>query len=107
MRWETAQSTSGNELYHLYDDDKKILTLTVNPVSQTARIETGGQKRVFLIRREGFIKIRTVIRNEYGIKIGELANVTKDYFKDLARFFLQTLQVKDPSQPLAGVPHPV
>jgi hypothetical protein len=27
MRWETATSTSNNEVYHLYKDDKKILTL--------------------------------------------------------------------------------
>jgi hypothetical protein len=103
MRWESVESTSGHELYHLYQDDKKLLSLTLNPFSNSARVECEEQRRVFLIRKEGFLRMRTVIRNEYGVKLGELAENTKDYFKDLARFFLQILQVKDHVQPLKEV----
>ena len=54
MRWETVSSTSNNEVYHLYRDDKKILTIALNPFSNSARVECEKQKRVFLIRKEGF-----------------------------------------------------
>ena len=89
MRWQTANSTSNNEVYHLYKDDKKILTLTLNPFSNSARVECEKQKRVFLIRKEGFRRNKTVLRNEYGIKIGELGQDNNENFIDVndERFF--------------------
>ena len=36
------------------------------------RISANDEKRVFLIGREGFLRRRTVLRNEYGIRIGQL-----------------------------------
>ena len=42
--------------------------------SGSLRITTDGEKRVFLVGREGFLRHRTVLRNEYGIKIGQLSN---------------------------------
>jgi hypothetical protein len=83
MRWETVNSASNNEVYHLYKDDKKILTLALNPFSNSARVECEKQKRVFLIRKEGFRRNKTVLRNEYGIKIGELGNENKENFIDV------------------------
>jgi abortive infection bacteriophage resistance protein len=68
MRWETVTSASNNEVYHLYKDDKKILTLALNPFSNSARVECEKQ---------------TVLRNEYGIKIGELGNENKESFIDV------------------------
>src|SRR5689334_23133995 len=53
MRWENASSTSNNDIYHLWQNDKKVLTLTLHPFSNTARVECAGEKRVFLIRKEG------------------------------------------------------
>ncbi len=82
MRWETVTSTSNNEVYHLYKDDKKILTLAFNPFSNSARVECEKQKRVFLVRKEGFLRNKIVLRNEYGIKIGELGH-DKENFIDV------------------------
>ena len=76
-------SNSNNEVYHLYKDDKKILTLAFNPFSSSARVECEKQKRVFLIRKEGFRRNKTVLRNEYGIKIGELGHENKENFIDV------------------------
>ncbi|HEV7779625.1 MAG TPA: hypothetical protein VGO58_00085 [Chitinophagaceae bacterium] len=89
MRWESIVSNSNNEIYHLYKDDKKILTLTLNPFSNTARVECEKQKRVFLIRKEGFRRNKTVLRSEYGIKIGELGQENNENFIDVndERFF--------------------
>jgi hypothetical protein len=83
MRWETGSSNSNNQVYHLYKDDKKILTLVLNPFSNTARVECEKQKRIFLIRKEGFMRNKTVLRNEYGIKIGELGHDNKENFIDI------------------------
>lgn len=83
MRWETVASTSNNEVYHLYKDDKKILTLAFNPFSNSARVECEKQKRIFLVRKEGFLRNKIVLRNEYGIKIGELGHENKENFIDV------------------------
>jgi hypothetical protein len=83
MRWESITSASNNEVYHLYKDDKKILTITFNPFSSSARVECEKEKRVFLIRKEGFRRNKTVLRNEYGIKIGELGNDNKENYIDV------------------------
>jgi hypothetical protein len=83
MKWESATSASNHEVYHLYKDDKKILTLVINPFSNSARVECEKQKRVFLIRKEGFRRNKTVLRNEYGIKIGELGQDNKENFIDV------------------------
>jgi len=92
MRWESVTSTSNNETYQLYKDDKKILTVILNPFSNSARVECEKQKRVFLIRKEGFRRNKTVIRNEYGVKIGELGQENKENFIDVnnERFFYTT-----------------
>src|SRR5437868_683852 len=72
MRWELASSNEKNEVYHLFKDDKAILTLVIDSFSRTARVECNNEKRVFQIRKEGFLRNKMVIRNEYGIRIGEL-----------------------------------
>lgn len=92
MRWESITTSSDHETYHLYKDDKKILTLILNPFSNSARVECEKEKRVFLIRKEGFRRNKTVVRNEYGIKIGEFGQENKENFIDVndERFFYST-----------------
>ncbi len=92
MRWESVASSSNNETYHLYKDDKKILTVILNPFSNSARVECENQKRIFLIRKEGFRRNKTVIRDEYGFKIGELGQENKENFIEVndERFFYTT-----------------
>jgi hypothetical protein len=92
MKWVSITTASNNETYHLYKDDKKILTVILNPFSNSARVECEKQKRVFLIRKEGFRRNKTVIRNEYGVKIGELGQENKENFIDVnnERFFYIT-----------------
>ncbi|MBK7562758.1 MAG: hypothetical protein IPI68_14990 [Chitinophagaceae bacterium] len=92
MRWESAETSSSNEVYHLIRDDKKILTLTLNPFSHTARVECDKQKRVFLIRKEGFRRNKTVLCNEYGIRIGELGQENNENFITInnEKFFYTT-----------------
>ncbi len=80
MRWETIKSTPEQEVYYLMNGEKKELTLVCNPFSNSARIECNNEKRIFLIRKEGFRRKKTVIRNEYGVKLGELGKENKKDF---------------------------
>jgi hypothetical protein len=83
MRWEQTKATSNSEVYNLYKGDKKLLTVSLNPFSNSARVECENEKRVFLIRKEGFRRNKTVLRSEYGIKIGELGHDSKENFIDV------------------------
>jgi hypothetical protein len=72
MKWLCTSKKSGQEIYELRNSEQKLLTLTFQPGSNSLRITTDGEKRVFLIGREGFLRSRTVLRNEYGVRIGHL-----------------------------------
>lgn len=74
MKWEKVSFTADNEVYHLYAGEEKVLSMHFHPFSQSARVETATEKRVFQIRKEGFLRNKTVLRSEYGIKIGELGH---------------------------------
>lgn len=80
MKWEAISSTPEHETYHLYKGDQKLLQLVFSPFTYSLRIECNGIKRVFFIRREGFLRNRVVIRNEYGIKTGEFGLENKAHF---------------------------
>ena len=71
MKWLLISESSEQEIYELQNSSKKLLTLTFHPSSGTLRISGTDEKRVFLIGREGFLKRRTVLRNEYGIRVGQ------------------------------------
>ena len=72
MKWLLVNSSSRQEIYELWNSDEKVLTIYSHPDKGTLRIATGDEKRVFLIGKEGFLRSRTVLRNEYGIRMGQL-----------------------------------
>ena len=72
MKWETVTSGIGQKVYALWDNGRKLLTLAFNSSSNFAKIELGDEKRAFSIRYEGLFKNKMVMRNEYGIRIGQV-----------------------------------
>jgi hypothetical protein len=72
MKWLPTNSDARHRIYELRTNREVLVTLTYHPQSGTIRISSGDEKRVFLVGREGFIRSRTVLRNEYGIWIGQL-----------------------------------
>lgn len=72
MKWSAGTTSETQEIYELWKEDQKLLALHFHPHTHSARIEFGGKKRVFMIRREGFLKNRIVLRNEYGMRLGQL-----------------------------------
>ena len=83
MKWQIAKSTLKQEVYELWNDEKKLLTLEFHPNTNSARIEYADEKRVFLVRKEGFLKNRTVLCNEYGIRLGYLVHDNKENYIQL------------------------
>jgi hypothetical protein len=83
MKWLSTSKDSHQEVYELFDSKERILSLAYHPASATLRISGDDKrisgddkKRVFLVGREGFLRRRTVLRNEYGIRMGQLSEDT-------------------------------
>ncbi len=102
MKWETFTSTIGQTVYTLCNNGKKLVTLVFNSSSNAARIEYADEKRVYLIRDEGFRKNKTVLRNEYGIRIGHTGSENNENFIELnnQRYFYA---VDDNQQPAVTI----
>lgn len=73
MKWLLISSSLQQEIYELRNSKEKLLTLTYHSASGTLRISADDEKRVFLIGREGFLRRHTVLRNEYGVRMGQLS----------------------------------
>jgi hypothetical protein len=99
MKWETVTSTIGQSVYTLWNNGRKLVTLVFNSSSNAARIEYENEKRVFLIRDEGFRKNKTVLRTEYGIRIGHTGTENNENFIVLndERFFYSVDNKKEPA----------
>jgi hypothetical protein len=74
MKWLSFPSNLPQENYELWNNDEKLLSLMYQPGKGTLRITTAQEKRVFIVRREGFLRNRRVLRNEYGVRIGQLSH---------------------------------
>src|ERR1700746_2691025 len=72
MKWLSITTRVQEKIYELWNSKEKLLTLAYHPASGTLRLSSDDEKRVFLIGREGFLRRRTVLRNEYGIRVGQL-----------------------------------
>lgn len=72
MKWTLVSKKSRQEIYELWDAEEKLLTLIFHADSGSVRITADNEKRVFLVGREGLLRSRTVLRNEYGIRMAQL-----------------------------------
>lgn len=98
MNWETVTSGIGHKVYALWSNGHKLLTLAFNSSSNFAKIEYGDEKRAFTIRYEGMFKNKMVMRNEYGIRLGQISAENKENFIDLndERLFYTITEEKYP-----------
>jgi hypothetical protein len=72
MKWLSLSVDSREKMYELKENKQTLLTLTFHPASKTIRISSEDEKRVFLLEKKGLLKSRTVLRNEYGVKMGQI-----------------------------------
>jgi hypothetical protein len=92
MKWETVTSTIEESVFALWNNGKKLVTLAFHPASSAARVEFADERRVFLIRQEGLLKNKTVLCNEYGIRMGHARSENNRHLIELdeERFFYNT-----------------
>ena len=72
MNIVSVKQLPGQQDYLLKEDDKTVLKLCYKNDLHTARVETEKERRVLIIDDEGLLKTKTVLKNEYGIRIGSL-----------------------------------
>ena len=70
---------SGQDNYQLKQNNETVLDITYNPETHIARVETNNERRALIIENEGLLRIKMVVKNEYGVRIGSL---TYDNFSD-------------------------
>lgn len=66
------RSSAEYEDFLFKEADKIVLKLRFNFFLSTARIEIENEKRVFIIEDEGLLKTKLVLKNEYGVRMGQL-----------------------------------
>jgi hypothetical protein len=72
MKWIRTSQNPRQEIYELWRKEEKQLAINYHPAMGSLRIIVENEKRVFLLSREGLLRQKTVLRNEYGIKMGQL-----------------------------------
>ena len=70
---------SGQDNYQLKENNKTVLEISYKPETHIARVETTNERRALIIENEGLLRIKMVVKNEYGVRIGSL---TYDNFSD-------------------------
>jgi hypothetical protein len=76
MKWVQISSNSSHQVYELWNNEEKLIAFSYHVVHGTIRI-VSDEPRVFLLRKEGFLKNRTVLLNEYGFKMASLFEETE------------------------------
>ncbi|MER3497760.1 MAG: hypothetical protein C4308_03535 [Chitinophagaceae bacterium] len=71
MRWHLLSNHNGHQNYELLKNEEKIATLQYDINLQALRLNAYGYQRVFFLRKEGMLRQKNVLRNEYGFKIGQ------------------------------------
>ncbi len=72
MNIVSVKQLPGQQDYLLKEDDKTVLKLCFKKDLHTARVETEKERRVLIIDDEGLLKTKSVLKNEYGVRIGSL-----------------------------------
>lgn len=72
MNIVSVKQLAGQQDYLLKEDDKTVLKLRYKNELHTARVETERERRVLSIDNEGLLKTKSVLKNEYGVRIGSL-----------------------------------
>lgn len=72
MKWVSINNGASLENFELWKDDKKLAAVSFSKHTRFARIISNMDKRIFSFEKRGFLSTKEIIRNEYGIKMGEV-----------------------------------
>lgn len=74
LQWIPVKVEDDHEVYELWSGLKKLMLLSLNHQEQSAKIDCEDCRRTFHINREGFLLNKTILKNEYGIRIGQITH---------------------------------
>lgn len=72
MNKVSVKQSKGHIKYQLDENGHTVLKLNHNVESNTLRIQTEFLQRALIIEDEGLLKAKWVLKNEYGVKMGQL-----------------------------------
>ena len=70
MKWVSVNTAFSGEGYELWSGDKKLADVSYSNRTHIARVMSNIGKRLFFFEKKGFLAPKTIITNEYGIKMG-------------------------------------
>lgn len=70
--WIPIQSETAFEEYELWNGIKSLMTLSIDLEENKVRVVCDDYRRDFHIENERLLLNKTILKNEYGIKVGEL-----------------------------------
>ena len=74
LEWLPLKIEDDIEIYELWNGLKKLMAFTINHREHTAKTETENSRRNFHIDKEGFLLNKTILKNEYGVRIGQISH---------------------------------
>jgi len=74
LQWIPVKVEDDHEVYELWNGLKKLMSLSLNHQEHSAKIDCEDCRRTFHIDREGFLLNKTILKNEYGIRIGQITH---------------------------------
>ena len=72
MKWVSVNNGTSPENFELWGNDKKLADISFSKHTRFARIVSNLGKRIFSFEKKGFLSTKEIIKNEYGIKMGEV-----------------------------------
>jgi len=72
MNWISYRKASGQDNYQLKENGETVLEINYKPETHIARVETNNERRALIIENEGLLRIKLIVKNEYGVPIGLL-----------------------------------
>jgi len=72
--WQRIQTAAPIEEYELWNGLQKLVTLSIDTLENKIRVACDDCRRDFHVEKEGLLLNKTILKNEYGIKIGEIGH---------------------------------
>jgi hypothetical protein len=72
MNWIPVQNKYSTDYFELWDNEKKLVNLSTSDFTKITRIQAKEEKALYFIEKKKFQHNKAVIKNEYGIPLGEM-----------------------------------
>ncbi|MGG9961807.1 hypothetical protein [Ferruginibacter sp. SUN106] len=72
MKWVSVNNGTSEENFELWNDDTKLANISFSKSTRIARFVSNLTKRLFFFEKRGWFSRKAIIKNEYGIKMGNV-----------------------------------